>query len=352
MLCASAIRGSLNDIVLPAVGADQDTTTSLALNVLAARHLRWCWIIPVLTMLALVACNPVEPPADNKRPSRSASDSPDRGLDDLPSADAPTASGRARRIVAVGDIACEAAPCSPQLATARLVRDLDPRAVLVLGDTQYQEGKFPQYLRSYEPSWGTFKDRTYPVPGDHEYITKDARGYFRYFRKRAHPPGGYYSFDLAGWHIVGLNSERAIGRQTEWLRTDLARDRHLCELAFWHDPRWSSAGGGNNTEFSPWWDVLYQAGVDVVLNGDHHQYERFTKLTPSGFAASDGIREFVVGTGGAPLDDISQTADLGSERRFSVYGVLTMHLRPDRYGWRFFDIRGIARDSGTDRCHF
>jgi hypothetical protein len=310
-------------------------------------------LIPLLvTILVLGACNPSDPAADSPAPSKSRlPDSPDRGLDDIPSADDPSAHGRPRRIVAVGDIACEPSPCQSQIRTARLVRQLDPRAVLVLGDTQYQEGSFPQFLRSYDPTWGSFKKRTYPVPGDHEYEKRGARGYFRYFGKRAHPPGGYYSFDLAGWHIIALNSQRAIGRQTEWLRGDLASDRHECQLAFWHDPRWSSVVGGDGAEVSPWWDLLYQAGVDVVLNGDKHQYERFTKLAPTGVAASDGIREFIVGTGGAPLVGMADPADFGSERRIVAHGVLTMHLGTNGYAWRFFDVRGERRDSGTDRCH-
>jgi hypothetical protein len=309
-------------------------------------------ITSLVTILVLVACNPTGPPADNSSSSTSEKpDSPDKGLDDIPSADDPSAHGRPRRLVAVGDIACDPSPCGAQIRTARLVRQLDPRAVLVLGDTQYQEGRVPQYLRSYEPTWGAFKDRTYPVPGDHEYGATGARGYFTYFGKRAHPPLGYYSFDLAGWHIIALNSQRAIGLQTDWLRRDLSSDRHLCELAFWHDPRWSSSIGGDAAEVSPWWDVLYEAGVDVVLNGDKHQYERFTELAPSGSSASDGIREFIVGTGGARLLGIAGPADFGSEQRLVVHGVLTMHLGTDRYAWRFFDVRGEPRDSGFDRCH-
>lgn len=221
----------------------------------------------------------------------------------------------------------------------------------MLGDTQYQEGTFPEYQRSFEPTWGAFKDRTYPVPGDHEYETEQARGYFRYFGQRAHPPRGYYSFDLAGWQIVALNSEHSIAAQTVWLRNNLAQDDDLCQLAFWHSPRWSSASGGNVVTSAPWWDVLYEAGVEVVLNGDKHQYERFTPLAPSGIPASDGIREFVVGTGGAKLDDFASPADLGSERRLHVHGVLTIHLGADRYNWRFLDTRGTVRDSGTDQCH-
>jgi hypothetical protein len=223
--------------------------------------------------------------------------------------------------------------------------------VLVPGDTQYQEGRYPEYLRSYEPTWGQFKSRTYPVPGDHEYETDRGRGYYRYFGKRAHPPRGYYSFDVGRWHIVALNSQWGIDAQTEWLSRDLARDAHLCELAFWHLPRWSSASGGNIAAVAPWWDVLYQAGADVVLNGDKHQYERFAKLAPSGVPVSDGIREFVVGTGGAELHPFASPPDLGSERRLRAHGVLTMHLGDDRYGWRFLDRGGTVRDSGTDRCH-
>jgi hypothetical protein len=303
-------------------------------------------------LLVLASCDSRGEAEDSTSPARSPRrDSPDVDGDDPPSPEEPTSRGRPRRIVAVGDISCAPAPCQAQIATARLADDLDPRAVFVLGDTQYQEGTFPEYLRSYDPTWGAFKDRTYPVPGDHEYETDGARGYFRYFGRRARPPGGYYSFDFAGWHVVALNSERSIASQTHWLRGNLARDDHLCQLAFWHSPRWSSASGGNVVTSAPWWDLLYEAGVEIILNGDKHQYERFSKLSPSGVPASNGIREFVVGTGGAKLDDFASPPDLGSERRLQIHGILTIHLGTDRYNWRFLDTRGTVRDAGTDRCH-
>jgi hypothetical protein len=327
--------------------SERRTRSSVIERLLRARSLA-----PLIGLVVLVGCSSAAPSVNETSITRSRRpDSPDVGHDDRPSADAPSSRGRARRIVAVGDIACAPSPCRAQIATARLVRGLDPRAVLVPGDTQYQEGTFPEYQRSYEPTWGAFKSTTYPVPGDHEYETDGGRGYYRYFGQQAHPPDGYYSFDVAGWHIVALNSQSALGQQTDWLRSDLARDRHLCELAFWHVPRWSSASGGNMSSYAPWWDVLYEAGADVVLNGHEHQYERFSKLAPNGVPASDGIREIVVGTGGAELHAFAYPPDVGSERRLRMHGVLAMHLGADRYGWQFLDTRATVRDSGTDRCH-
>ena len=253
-------------------------------------------------------------------------------------------------IAAAGDIACKL-PCPPQHATARLVELAGPRAVFALGDTQYQRGAFEEFKTSYEPSWGAFKGRTFPVPGDHEYQTTGANGYFRYFGARAHPPRGYYSFNLGAWHILALNAERGIRRQTRWIRRNLRRDRHRCELAFWHDPRWSSAIGGNHAEYDPWWSKLVNNGADVVLNGDQHHYERFARLGEDGSPSRRGVRELVVGTGGAPLFGFANVRDLGSQRRLKRHGILTMRLRPRRYNWRFIAVGGRVRDAGATDCH-
>jgi hypothetical protein len=312
----------------------------------------------VLSALVLIAVTPrqpsVERSGDQGRASAvSASPSASASTSEKPFPSKGPRAGRvsAPLIAAAGDIACEAHPCAAQRATARLVRLAGPRAVLALGDTQYQRGTWSDYQNSYDPTWGTFKKRTYPTPGDHEYETARARGYFGYFGRRAHPPRGRYAFDLGSWHVVSLNSEGAIRRQTRWLGRNLRRDDHRCELAFWHEPRWSSATGGNHAAFAPWWDVLYGRGVDVVLNGDQHQYERFAKLGADGDRASDGVRQFVVGTGGAELLGVVSAADLGSQRRVQRHGILTMRLWPTRYHWRFIAVGGAVLDSGVTRCH-
>jgi predicted phosphodiesterase len=263
---------------------------------------------------------------------------------------APTADA-APTIAAAGDIACPR-PCAPQRETARLTRRLHPDAVLALGDNQYNHGSLRTYRRSYAPTWGAFRSITYPVPGNHDYETRRARGYFRYFGRRAHRgTGGHYSFDIGAWHLVALNSEVRSRGETRWLRRDLHRDHHRCELAYWHEPRWSSGiEHGGTTAVAPWWRILYRQGVDVVLNGHEHNYERFAPMSPAGRKTSRGIREFVVGTGGYYLYSLGRAVH-GSQRRHVTHGVLQMELRSSSYSWRFVKTRGGTGDRGNTACH-
>jgi Calcineurin-like phosphoesterase len=196
-------------------------------------------------------------------------------------------------------------------ATARLVLDLDPAVVLTLGDNQYENGTLAKFRRSYEQSWGRLRSRTRPAPGNHDYRTAGAAGYFDYFGAAAGPRStGFYSFDVGAWHLIALNSECAhIGGcgkgslQERWLRADLAAHPAGCTLAYWHKPRFSSGWHGSDATYTDFWRALYEAGADVVLVGHDHDYERFAPQTPD--ARPDparGIRQFVVGTGGKTHD--------------------------------------------------
>lgn len=261
------------------------------------------------------------------------------------------AEARPVTVVAAGDIACPRHPCDPQRRTARIIRRMNPRAVLPLGDNQYSRGSLSSYRHSYGPTWGKFRNRTYPVPGNHEYDTRAARGYFRYFKRRAHGPGGYYSYNLGDWHLIALNSERRTGHQKRWLRKDLRRDRHRCELAYWHQPRWSSGREhGGTTAVAGWWKVLYRRGADVVLNGHEHNYERFARLSSRGRSRPNGVRQFVVGTGGYYLYGMGRSVR-GSQRRVVKHGVLALHLGSAAYRWRFLVTGGGEADDGATKCH-
>lgn len=259
-------------------------------------------------------------------------------------------------IVAAGDIACAGVPCRAQRGTARLIGRIDPRAVLTLGDNQYQYGALADFRSSYDPTWGRFRGRTRPTPGNHEYGTSGAGGYFTYFGKRARPwRDGTYSFDLGRWHLVAINSGRGyITRaQLRWVQRDLRRDDHRCELAYWHHPRYSSGRAhGSDQGVQGLWRVLFRAGTDVVLNGHEHNYERFALMSPRGqLAPHRGIREFVVGTGGAYLYQLGEPIH-GSQRRIDDrYGVLRLILHSARYEWRFKTLNGAALDRGAHLCH-
>ena len=257
-------------------------------------------------------------------------------------------------IAAAGDIAHGGTPSRPQRRTARLVRSIDPKVVLALGDEQYPEGALDDFRSSYDPTWGRFKAITRPVPGNHEYLTGGADGYFDYFGRRAHRRrGGYYSFNVGTWHLVAVNSGRGeiSDEQLAWVRRDLGRNDARCDLAFWHHPRWSSAGSGSDGDMAALWQVLSQQGVDVVLNGHHHVYERFAPLSPTGrVRPRRGMREFVVGTGGAELGNFGH-AIRGSQKRITTFGVLRLRLRRGGYRWAFVATNGNVRDRGRHGCH-
>ncbi len=187
--------------------------------------------------------------------------------------------------------------------------------VFTLGDNAYGSGSPAEYRDCYDPSWGRLKDRTeLPVPGNHDYGTANAAGYRAYFGKRATPDGHtWYSRDIGAWHVIVLDancSELAGGcepgsPQLRWLRRDLATNDAVCTLAMWHQPRFSSGEHGNDPSVAPFWDALYAAHADLIVNGHDHDFERFAPQDPQGNRDPDnGLVEMVVGTGGGEMRDV------------------------------------------------
>ncbi len=228
--------------------------------------------------------------------------------------------------------------------------------VLTLGDTVYSDGTAAEFANCYDPSWGRHKARTRPVPGNHDYNTAGATGYYGYFGALAGDPAkGYYSYDVSGWHIIALNSEISITAgsiEEQWLRADLAAHPTACTLAYWHRPRFSSGTThGSSTTLAPLWQALYQYGADIVLSGHEHQYERFAKQNPSGVADPLGIREFVVGTGGFLYGTFTTPIPNSEVRNGETNGVLKLTLHPTGYDWEFVPVAGQTfTDSGSDTC--
>jgi acid phosphatase type 7 len=277
-----------------------------------------------------------------------------------------TAGGQGPVLIATGDIADCAVPGDE--VTAALVRRIDG-TVATLGDHAYPSGSRQQFAECYDPSWGTVKDRTRPAPGNHDYETRGAQAYFDYFGGAAGDPGeGYYSYDLGAWHIIVLNSNcdavggcEARSRQGQWLRADLAAHAATCTLAYWHAPLFSSGKEhGGEEAMRPAWEMLYQAGADVVLAGHEHNYERFAPQDPNGqLDAQRGIRQFVVGTGGKSLYGFGRPLRTSEVRSAESFGVLVLTLRPSGYDWAFVaagagggnraDSRVI--DDGSGDCH-
>ncbi|HKY54137.1 MAG TPA: DUF4832 domain-containing protein [Anaerolineales bacterium] len=240
-------------------------------------------------------------------------------------------------------------------ATAKLLDGISG-TVFTVGDNAYPDGTAAQFADCYGPTWGRHKNRTRPSPGNHEYHTPGASAYYDYFGAAAGEPGkGYYSYNLGDWHIISLNSEVDYGAgsaQVQWLRADLAANSAVCTLAYWHRPRFSSGQHGNSSRAQAFWNVLYEYGVDVVLNGHDHTYERFAPQNPNGQADPNrGIREFVVGTGGAGLYPIPGIQPNSEVRNNTTFGVLKLTLHATSYDWQFVPVAGQSfTDSGTGNC--
>lgn len=266
-------------------------------------------------------------------------------------------------MVAAGDIACQPGQrptpfLCHQRDTASLIAQLNPTVVAPLGDNQYSAGALAAYAGSFDGTWGTLKSRIRPAVGNHEYLVPGAVGYYTYFGAVAAPPSGYYSYDLGAWHVVVLNSNCAIvscaadSPQLGWLRSDLASHPAQCTLAYFHHPRFSSAGHYLLSGSLPIWRALYDAGVDVVLNGHAHVYERFAPQNPyGGFDPARGIRQFTVGTGGASHDTFVSVRR-NSQVRSVSFGVLDLTLGSGGYRWRYITAPGGGiRDGGSAGCH-
>jgi calcineurin-like phosphoesterase family protein len=289
-------------------------------------------------------------------------------------------------IAAAGDIACDPASSNfnagngtsglcRQKYTSDLLVNAGLAAVLPLGDVQYFCGGYQAFLASYDLSWGRLKSISHPVVGNHEYITTPdssgpstgcditndgAAGYFNYFGAGAgNPEQGYYSYNIGAWHLVALNSNctdaggcSPVSPQGQWLAADLTAHSTFCTLAYWHIPLFSS---GDRAELNSkdLWQILYDHDVDLILNGHDHIYERFAPQDPTGIADPiRGMREFIVGSGGANHTSLATIAANSEVRNTDTYGVLKLTLHPTSYDWKFVPEAGQTfTDSGTGMCH-
>lgn len=226
--------------------------------------------------------------------------------------------------------------------TASLLANISG-TVFTAGDNAYPDGSLAQYQDCYDPTWGAAFARTRPSIGNHEYGTAGAAGYFAYFGTRGGPAGkGYYAYNLGTWRIYVLNSNcSAVGgcdatsSQVKWLKADLAANPRRCILAYWHHPLFSSGFHGNTAAVRPFWDALYAARADVIINGHDHDYERFTRQAPNGSRTLHGIIEFVVGTGGGSLRPFETIKAHSVVRNAGTFGVLKLTLHAGSFDWRF-----------------
>jgi len=261
-------------------------------------------------------------------------------------------------LVGAGDIAS----CSSDgdAATAKLLDGIDG-SVFTLGDNAYEHGTKAEFRRCYGPTWGRQLARTKPTPGNHDYGTPGAAGYFRYFGAAAgDPTTGWYAYDAGAWRVYVLNSNCAhIGgcdagsAQERWLRQDLAANPRACVLAMWHHPRFSSGEHGNDPITQALWQDLSDAGAELILNGHDHTYERFAAQSPTGQADPErGIVEMVVGTGGRSHYGFPIIRDNSLVRDDTTYGVLRLVLSAGGWSFEFVPVAGGSfTDSGSGTCH-
>ncbi len=291
------------------------------------------------TKTSTSASNPTQTPTRTPTPS---------GPTQTPTRTATPSSGDAV-LVGAGDIST----CSDNNdeATAKLLDGISG-TVFNAGDNAYSSGTLTEYNNCYNPTWGRHKSRTKPSPGNHEYQTSGASGYFQYFNN----PAPYYAYNLGAWRIYSLNSEidvSASGAQGTWLQSDLAANPKQCVLAYWHKPRWSSGSThGSTSGMQAIWQILYNAGADVVVSGHEHNYERFAQMNASGATVTQGLREFVVGTGGVGHYGFGSALASSQVRNSSTFGVLKLTLHAGSYDWQFVPIAGSTfTDSGSSNCH-
>lgn len=266
-----------------------------------------------------------------------------------------TSAGGDPVIVAAGDIVCGAESTSAeckQMDTSNLIAALNPAAVLLLGDNQYEKGALADWQQFYDPSWGRFKNITFPSVGNHEYLTPGAAGYFDYFNGigantgRAGDRGkGYYAYNVGTWRLYSINSNctpaggcGVNSPQYNWLKADLAANPKKCTIAYFHHPVFAS-GSLKHSGTVPLLQLFYDAGGELVLNGHEHFYERFAPQDPSGkLDTARGFRQIIVGTGGRNFTGFNTVATNSEVRNNKTYGVLKLTLHPSSYDLQFINI--------------
>ncbi len=308
-------------------------------------------VLPV-ALLLLLSCGGQSTSPTTPTPARTDGQSEYPGSPGMPN----PMSGMPAVLAGAGDIALCGASLVNAAATSKLLDGIGG-AVFTAGDNTQAAGTSEEFLNCFDPTWGRHRATMFPALGNHDYQTANGFAYFTYFGTIATGPHGlgYYSYPLGNWHIIVLNSNlsmKAGSPQGDWLKADLQASSASCTAAYWHHPLYSSGPNGGTAAVRDAWTVLYQYGADVVMNGHDHLFERFAPQDPSGrLDLSRGIRQFTVGTGGAPLSTV-QRLQANSEAQVSAYGVLKLTLHDSLYDWQFVGVPGTrVSDAGSGACH-
>jgi hypothetical protein len=263
----------------------------------------------------------------------------------------PPPGSRTAILVGAGDIGLCGSPGT--IATGLLV-EATLGEVFLAGDIAYPNGSAQAFRDCFLRHWGQVSDRWHPVPGNHEYESASASPYFDFFGEAAGPPGlGYYSFVAGEWLVLMLNSNIDTGPsspQYQFVRNSVQGRPFRCQMAMWHHPLFSSGPNGPHPHMRPIFDLLVQNRFDVVVNAHDHIYERFSRQDAGGRQDENGVRQFVVGTGGAELTRAVR-ATPNSGIVVARFGVMRFTLRPDSYDWEFLETTGSLGDNGSTPCH-
>jgi len=271
--------------------------------------------------------------------------------------------GATAPMVAVGDIALcnSAAQIAGHTATANLVAGL-PGPIALLGDEVQGNGSLNSFVNCYDNQWGRFRNRSFPIPGNHEWNTPNASPFYSYFGNRAGTPGqGWISYTVGDWRVIGLDTncweiEGCVpgSAQYEWLAEELAASTSPCTMVYGHQPRWRNTLVNNAVYLKPLWELMYDNGVELYLAGDQHIYARYGVTDPSGNSDANGIRQITVGTGGYSHGGFgSFTKPFPQARDRTTFGVLALDLSPTSYDFEFKPAagQGTFTDAGSEGCH-
>jgi hypothetical protein len=242
----------------------------------------------------------------------------------------------------------------------RVVAENTTAIVYTTGDNVYPDGTPEEFAQCYQPTWGRHKDRTFPSPGNHDYITEGASGYFGYFGEAAgEPEKGFYAYTAGDWQVISLNSNcgevgcSAGSPQERWLREQLEVSNASCTLAYWHHPLFSSGSHGGDASGRDLFAALYEAGAEVVATGHDHNYERFAPQDPVGMSDPvAGVTQFVVGTGGTGNRAVDEPAPNSEALYTDSFGILKFSLYSEGYEWEYITEAGSTFDDrGSAACH-
>ena len=310
------------------------------------RNARTPLAVLVAALVSVTACTS-SPPDRQATPATSSGATASSALTPSPGGESQSGGDGSRGgcvVAAAGDVAGADDYRKGAAKTAELITAAKPKAVLALGDLAYDEGTAAEFADVYDPTWGKFKDITYPTPGNHEYESH-GKGYFDYFDVDPN-----YAVDVCGWHVVSVDQYAGMKEAVAFIEKEGAAAGGAPLLVFWHEARFSSGSEhGSNPDLQPLWAAAVDAGARIVLSAHDHDYERFEPMDANGEQRADGTVAFVAGTGGHHLKKLGHHQPFSAEATDGTPGVLFLSLRRDGYDWTYEDVKGNTDDSGSQR---